>query len=112
MTANNQMRTFGSSLGVWSPLRRRNFVLPYWVLLAWYVFSQLSFLNAQPAPNRVLELDGNGSYVELPPNIFKDLEEATVEGWEKWKETFAPFRFRPDMQVAAACCSPFQNPTR
>jgi hypothetical protein len=34
----------------------------------------------QPAaPNRVLELDGHGSYVELPPNIFKDLEEATVE---------------------------------
>ena len=33
-------------------------------------------LHAQPAaPNRVLELDGNGSYVELPPNIFKDLEE-------------------------------------
>ena len=42
--------------------------------------------HAQPAPpNRVLELDGHGSYVELPPNIFKDLEEATVNGWEKWE---------------------------
>jgi len=38
-------------------------------------------LDAQPVntSNRVLELDGKGSYVELPPNIFKDLEEATVE---------------------------------
>jgi hypothetical protein len=34
-------------------------------------------VNSWPAAeNRVLELDGNGSYVELPPNIFKDLEAA------------------------------------
>src|SRR5262245_10555488 len=38
-----------------------------------------------PAQNRVLELDGNGSYVELPPNIFNDLTDATVEGWVKWE---------------------------
>ncbi len=37
------------------------------------------------AQNRVLELDGNGSYVELPPNIFNDLDEATVECWVKWE---------------------------
>lgn len=37
-----------------------------------------------PAQNRVLELDGNGSYVELPPNIFQNLTEATVEVWAKW----------------------------
>jgi len=36
------------------------------------------------AQNRVLELDGNGSYVELPPDIFRDLTEATVEVWAKW----------------------------
>jgi hypothetical protein len=43
-------------------------------------------LHAQPAStNRVLELDGNGSYVELPANIFNDLKEATVEGWFKWE---------------------------
>src|SRR5205823_3586536 len=36
------------------------------------------------AQNRVLELDGNGSYVELPPDVFKDLTQATVEGWVKW----------------------------
>lgn len=35
-------------------------------------------------PNRVLELDGNGSYVELPPDIFRDLNAATVEAWVKW----------------------------
>ena len=36
------------------------------------------------AQNRVLELDGNGSYVELPPNIFRNLTQATVEVWAKW----------------------------
>src|SRR3989442_7972624 len=49
------------------------------------VLSQSSMLHAQPsATNRVLELDGKGSYVELPPNIFNDLTEATVEGWVMW----------------------------
>jgi hypothetical protein len=32
----------------------------------------------------VLELDGNASYVELPPNIFTNLTEATVEVWARW----------------------------
>jgi signal transduction histidine kinase/ligand-binding sensor domain-containing protein/CheY-like chemotaxis protein len=36
------------------------------------------------ALHRVLELDGKTGYVELPPNIFNDLEEATVETWVKW----------------------------
>jgi hypothetical protein len=31
----------------------------------------------------VLQLDGR-SYVELPPNIFRPLTEATLEGWIKW----------------------------
>ena len=35
--------------------------------------------------NRVLEVDGTGGYVELPPNIFNDLTEATVEMWVKWR---------------------------
>ncbi len=39
---------------------------------------------SSPAQNRVLELDGNGSYVELPPNIFRNLTEATVEVWARW----------------------------
>ena len=44
-------------------------------------------LHAQPAANnRVLELDGTGGYVELPPNIFNDLDEATVEAWVRWDD--------------------------
>ena len=43
----------------------------------------LSF-NLAWAQNKVLELDGNGSYVELPPNIFANLTQATVEVWAKW----------------------------
>ncbi len=42
-------------------------------------------LSAQPvAPNRVLDLHATNSYVELPPGIFNELTEATVEGWVKW----------------------------
>ena len=36
------------------------------------------------AQNQSLKLDGKGSYVELPPNIFKDLTQCTVEVWVKW----------------------------
>ncbi len=51
------------------------------------LLSQPSALHAQPAPtNRVLELDGTGGYVELPPNIFNDLDEATVEAWVRWDD--------------------------
>lgn len=47
---------------------------------------QPSTLNSRPTPaNKVLDLDGKGSYVELPPNISNGLEEATVEGWGKWE---------------------------
>jgi signal transduction histidine kinase/ligand-binding sensor domain-containing protein/CheY-like chemotaxis protein len=41
----------------------------------------------------VLQLDGIGGYVELPPNIFDGLTEATVEGWMNWKEVGAHARF-------------------
>jgi hypothetical protein len=37
--------------------------------------------------NLVLSLNGDGTnsgYVNLPPEIFNDLDEATVEGWVKW----------------------------
>ncbi len=38
------------------------------------VLAQSFTLHAQPsATNRVLELDGKRSYVELPPNIFTTL---------------------------------------
>src|SRR5436190_8167819 len=56
------------------------------LLLISFVLVQTSTLHAQPsASNRVLELDGNRSYVELPSNIFNDLTEATVEGWVMWE---------------------------
>jgi hypothetical protein len=51
------------------------------VLLSLAILMAGNFALAQ---NRVLELDGNGSYVELPPDIFTNLTEATVEVWAKW----------------------------
>ncbi len=46
--------------------------------------------GAQPAPspaaNRVLELDGTNSAVELPPNIFSGLDQATIETWVKFRD--------------------------
>lgn len=45
----------------------------------------LAPLHAQPPPpNRVLQLDGRGAYVELPAQVFDGLEECTVEGWVRW----------------------------
>src|SRR5881394_3954706 len=91
--------TDGAALGHFSKVRRasksarglaqskswRNFVATF------YCFVGLSYLlsplHAQPsATNRVLELDGTGGYVELPPNVFNDLEEATVEAWVRWDD--------------------------
>jgi hypothetical protein len=42
--------------------------------------------TASLAQNRALKLDGKGSYVELPPDIFKDLTQSTIEVWAKWSE--------------------------
>ena len=36
--------------------------------------------------NRVLELDGDGDYVEFPADAFAELESATIEVWVKWEE--------------------------
>ena len=44
-------------------------------------------------PNRVLKLDGNNSYVELPAGIFDSLKAATVEGWVKWERLRLTDRF-------------------
>ena len=66
--------------------------------LAW--FAQVSPLEAQPAAtNHVLELDGKTGYVELPPNIFNDLEEATVEVWARWDRFRAPGHTRSSDRV-------------
>src|SRR6476660_1669308 len=37
------------------------------------------------AQNRVLQLDGTNSFVELPAGAFTNLDEVTVEGWVKWE---------------------------
>ncbi len=41
----------------------------------------------------VLQLDGTNSFVELPPDIFTNLTEATVEGWVKWQAFSSYSRF-------------------
>src|SRR5207248_8623915 len=45
------------------------------------------------AQNRVLELDGTNSFVELPANAFTNLDEVTVEGWVKWESFGSMSRF-------------------
>jgi PAS domain S-box-containing protein len=54
------------------------------------LLAQLEVVHAQPAApalvNHVLELDGTGGYVELPPNIFNHLDAATIEGWVRWDD--------------------------
>ena len=47
---------------------------------------RLSPISHLPSPNQVLELDGDGDYIQLPPKIFNHLNAATVEGWVKWNE--------------------------
>jgi signal transduction histidine kinase/ligand-binding sensor domain-containing protein len=46
----------------------------------------LAPLRAQPAADRVLDLDGRDSFVELPSSLFDDAPEVTVEAWVKWDE--------------------------
>jgi signal transduction histidine kinase/CheY-like chemotaxis protein len=53
-----------------------------WIMSLVLLFARLATIHAQPAaPNRVLELDGTGSYVRLPANVFANLTQATVEAW-------------------------------
>src|SRR6185369_491835 len=52
--------------------------------------SLLAVAVGASAQNRALELDGTNSFVELPPNIFNDLTEATVEMWVKWERLDGP----------------------
>ena len=44
-----------------------------------------SVMDDSQVLNRVLDLPGEGSYVELPANLFTN-EVVTVEGWFKWRE--------------------------
>ena len=70
-------------------IRHSSFVIILLLLL-----SQPSTLLSQPSPspNRVLHLDGTNSYVQLPPNIFDALTQATVEAWVKWERLRATDR--------------------
>ncbi len=49
------------------------------------VAAQLPGSASSALVEKVIELDGTSSFVELPPNIFNDLDEATVEAWVKWR---------------------------
>ena len=61
------------------------------LVLALPGFGQEPVPPAQPvATNHVLELDGG--YVELPPNIFNDLTQATVEAWVRWDDFSGEFK--------------------
>jgi hypothetical protein len=64
----------------------RNPVL--WLLLS---LLEAFSLHAQPAApsNRVLNLDGAGAWVELPPAGFTNFHQATIEAWVRWR-AFAP----------------------
>ena len=50
------------------------------------------------AENRVLELDGTNSYVELPANLLANLDEATIEMWAR----VGDLRKAPFIQFGAA----------
>jgi hypothetical protein len=41
--------------------------------------------TAQAPANRVLDLDGNGDWVRLPPAGFTNFHQATIEAWVKWR---------------------------
>ncbi len=58
------------------------------VLLSCILFLSLisNTLLQAVSPNQVLQLDGRGDYAELPPEVFNDLNEATIEMWVKWKK--------------------------
>jgi ligand-binding sensor domain-containing protein/signal transduction histidine kinase/CheY-like chemotaxis protein len=59
----------------WSRVSIRRSVIWLLVLLA---------AGTVHAQNRVLQLDGDGDYVQLPSGVFSDLNEATVEAWIRW----------------------------
>jgi signal transduction histidine kinase/CheY-like chemotaxis protein/ligand-binding sensor domain-containing protein len=62
---------------------------------------------------RVLELDGTGGYVELPPNIFNGLEDATVEAWVRWDNLSGQFKrvFNYGSALADMTIASFENST-
>jgi hypothetical protein len=89
-------------------------MLPFALLLQPFHLcrAQPSTLNPQPAStNYALKLDGTNSFVELPPNIFTNLTEATVEGWVKW-DAFSSYSRFFDFGKARQDISVNQDATR
>ncbi|MGH8248323.1 MAG: LamG domain-containing protein, partial [Gammaproteobacteria bacterium] len=90
-----------SPVQVWRAVRR-----PLLVIFLILVLAPSATLHAQPAAannrapaisgtsNQVLVLDGSEeSYVQLPPDILRGLNEVTVEGWVRWDEFREHSRF-------------------
>lgn len=55
---------------------------PLCVSVTWLVIAAAGVGYAR---NHVLQLDGEGDYVQLPSGAFENLDEATVEMWVKWE---------------------------
>ncbi len=56
---------------------------PFGITFVLCVLSLAATAQPAPPPNRVLDLDGKDSCVELPANLFANLNQATVEAWVK-----------------------------
>ena len=58
-----------------------------WVALSVVIFPEV-VIGQEPVregANHVLQLDGDGDFVELPAEVFAELASVTVEGWVKWE---------------------------
>src|SRR5690242_455593 len=59
-----------------------------YLLVAGLTFEPIPVVHPQPArPNRVLELDGKNSYMELPDNLCRGLSVLTCEAWIRSRGT-------------------------
>lgn len=84
-----------------------------WKSLA--VFFVFFIPGAILAQNYVLELDGDGDYLQLPSEIFNELDQSTVEGWFKWQQLdryprFVFFQFGGEGQMMTVSSSSFDGP--
>ena len=70
------------------PNTRQSFCRDLPACIPWLIALILLLIDpsASAAPNRILRLDGDGDYVQLPGGIFDDLEQATIEAWVKWDD--------------------------
>ena len=70
-------------------------------------------INTTPLPNYVLSLDQRGGYLKLPPRIFAELDEATIEGWVNWRTVNQPGHFyqygRVGEDILIKASGPFES---